>query len=66
MDISTFAFHDTMLPYSPTTLKIDKNSMSKQTDGYVKVIDGKLTDIRFNNLGNGLFKMDYRTLTKET
>ena len=39
--------HDTMLPYSPTTLKKDKNAMSKELEGYKQVIDGKLYKIDF-------------------
>lgn len=35
--LNTFAFHKDMLPYSPTTLKIDKNKMSNQNDNYVRV-----------------------------
>ena len=37
--------HDGMLPYSSTTLKKDKNRLSKQTDGYFNVINGKLQEI---------------------
>lgn len=32
-----YAEHDEMLPYSPTTLKKDKNRLSKQTAGFVQV-----------------------------
>ena len=44
--IAAYAEHDGMLPYSPTTLKKDKNKMSRQTDGLVQVMDGKLTPIK--------------------
>ncbi len=40
--LNTFAFHDVMLPYSPTTLKKDKNRMANQKEGFVQVIDGKI------------------------
>ena len=40
-----YAEHEGMLPYSPTTLKKDKNKMSKQTTGYVQVVDGQLRTI---------------------
>lgn len=46
-NINTYAFHEGMLPYSPTTLKIDKNKMLKQQDGYFQVINGKLQPIVF-------------------
>ena len=42
VNLNTFAFHDVMLPYSPTTLKKDKNRMANQKEGFVQVIDGKI------------------------
>lgn len=42
-----YSVHDVMLPYSPTTLKKDKNRLSKQTDGYVQMIDGEMKDVEF-------------------
>lgn len=42
-----FAFHDRMLPYSPTTLKKDKNKMSKQMEGLYQVVDGKIQEMIF-------------------
>ena len=36
-----------MLPYSPTTLKKDKNGMSKQTTGYIQLVDGQLVDVSY-------------------
>ena len=47
VEVSAFSIHDTMLPYSPTTLKKDKNKMSQQRNGYVQVIDGALYDVEF-------------------
>ena len=51
--LSAYAEHGIMLPYSPTTLKKDKNAMSKQTTGYIQVIDGELNNVEFilNNDG---------------
>lgn len=43
--IAAYAEHNGMLPYSPTTLKKDKNKMAKQKTGYYQVINCKLTDI---------------------
>jgi len=34
--------HKTMLPYSPTTLKKDKNRLSQQTSGFVQVVNEEL------------------------
>ena len=43
--IAAYAEHDGMLPYSPTTLKKDKNKMAKQTTGFFNVYNGKLISI---------------------
>ena len=51
--LNTYSFHDTMIPYSPTTLKKDKNKLSNQTTGFVQVNDGKLEDIEFLLLADG-------------
>lgn len=51
--IAAYAEHDGMLPYSPTTLKKDKNAMSKQTTGYVQVIDGQWQTIHFEPIADG-------------
>ena len=56
-EMTAYAVHDVMLPYSPTTLKKDKNRMSKQTDGYVKLIDGQIKTIGFEPDGAGKYKM---------
>lgn len=42
-----YSVHNGMLPPSPTTLKKDKNRMSKQTKNYIQVEDGNLEDIEF-------------------
>ncbi len=47
IDVVAYAVHDTMLPYSPTTLKKDKNRMARQTEGYVQVIDESLHQVKF-------------------
>lgn len=53
--VSAYSVHDTMLPYSSTTLKKDKNKMSEQTKNYVQVIDGKLNNIEFILNENGKY-----------
>ena len=45
--IDAYSEHKVMLPYSPTTLKKDKNKLSKQTSGYIQIIDGKINNIEF-------------------
>ena len=35
-----------MLPYSPTTLKKDKNKLFKQTSGFYQVREGKLEKVK--------------------
>lgn len=53
-----YTFYEIMLPYSPTTLKKDKNTMAKQMEGYVEVVDGKLVDVRFRSIGDGKFRIE--------
>ena len=45
--LDSYSVHDTMLPYSPTTLKKDRNGLSKQTAGYFQVIDGELNKVTY-------------------
>ena len=45
--VSAYSEHDVMLPYSPTTLKKDKNKMAEERKGYIQVIAGKLYDVDF-------------------
>ena len=40
-----YAEHERMLPYSPTTLKKDKNLLTKQTDGYYQLVDNTLVTV---------------------
>ena len=47
--IAAYAEHEGMLPYSPTTLKKDKNKMAKQTTGFVQVVDGRLQNFSFDS-----------------
>lgn len=51
--IAAWAEHDGMLPYSPTTLKKDKNKLSKQTSGYVQVVNEKLQTVNFKPTVDG-------------
>lgn len=52
-----YSIHDIMLPYSPTTLKKDKNKLSKQTDGYIQVIDGQIRNVKFIPSDNQKLKL---------
>lgn len=47
VEVSAYSVHDVMLPYSKTTLKKDKNKMSKQTKDYIQVKDGKMNNVEF-------------------
>lgn len=58
INLCAYDFPDVMLPYSPTTLKKDKNKMSKQLDNYVQVVDEKMVNIRFRDAGNGKYVME--------
>ena len=55
VEVAAYSVHDLMLPYSPTTLKKDKNKMSKQTSGYIQVKDGKLHNVEFILNQNGRY-----------
>ena len=57
MSMVAYSVHDVMLPYSPTTLKKDKNRLAKQTDGYIQVIDGQIKKIEFVPGENGNYKI---------
>ena len=54
-----YAEHETMLPYSQTTLKKDKNKMANQTSGYFQVIDGNLYNVDFIKQENGKYLPKY-------
>lgn len=60
MEICGYAEHEIMLPYSPTTLKKDKNKLSGQLDGYVQVVDGKISEIRFSPTEEGSYRIIYQ------
>ena len=59
-EIVGYAVHDVMLPYSPTTLKKDKNKMSKQTGGYIQVIDDKIHYISFTSVDDNKYKIEIK------
>ena len=54
-----YAEHGVMIPYSPTTLKKDKNRLSKQTNGYVQVKDGNICEIELEP-NNGAYDIVYK------
>ena len=53
IQIAAWSEHDGMLPYSPTTLKKDKNKLSKQTIGYVQVVNDTLQSVHFESSDGG-------------
>ena len=59
-EIAGYYEHKTMLPYSPTTLKKDKNKMSQQTTGFIQVVDGKLCNIGFEPNNGERYKVAER------
>ena len=65
VEVSAYSFHNIKLPYSPTTLKKDKNKMSKQTTGYVQVIDGEINSIEFNLNENGKYSQKCAIMDKD-
>ena len=56
-EMTAYSVHDVMLPYSSTTLKKDKNRLSKQTEGYMQVIDGEMKEVEFIPTEDGKFTM---------
>lgn len=64
VELLAYYEHDTILPYSPTTLKKDKNGMSKETKGFIQVVDDNLVNVDFDLLENGKYKMIQTTLEK--
>ncbi|WP_081669957.1 class I adenylate-forming enzyme family protein [Butyrivibrio sp. AE3006] len=62
VELIAFAIHDVMLPYSPTTLKKDKNRMMNQLDGFVWIVDDQIQKIRFVENGYGLYEIEKSTL----
>ena len=61
VELIAFAVHDVMLPYSPTTLKKDKNRMMNQLDGFVRIVDDQIQKIRFVENGYGLYEIEKST-----
>ena len=59
VELITYASHDVMLPYSPTTLKKDKNKLNKQTSGYFEIVDGNLREVEFVLNENGKYSKKY-------
>ena len=51
----TYAEHDGMLPYSPTTLKKDKNRLSRQEEGFIQVLLGGLNMVDFELSDDGYY-----------
>lgn len=45
-DRSVYAEHD-KIPYSPTTLKKDKNRLAKQREGYFRIKNNKKIEVSF-------------------
>ena len=60
MSMVAYSVHDVMLPYSPTTLKKDKNRMAKQTTGFIQVVDGQIKQVEFVPDENGIYKINIK------
>ena len=63
--VSAYSEHDGMLPYSPTTLKKDKNKMSKQSSGYIQVVNGETNSIEFILNENGKYSQKCAIMDKD-
>ena len=49
ISIGGYFEHDEMLPYSPTTLKKDRNGMSHQLEGYINVENSEIVDVDYTS-----------------
>lgn len=64
VEVSAYSEHDVMLPYSSTTMKKDKNKLSKQTNGYMRVTNGELSKVEFVLNENGKYTQKYDIMEK--
>ena len=65
VELSAYSIHKSMLPYSPSTLKKDKNGMRMQKEGYVQVIDGNLNNVEFILNENGNISRNCAIINKD-
>ena len=63
-EVTAYYIHDQILPYSPTTLKKDKNGMLKITDGYIQVVNNEIMNVNFMPNGNGKYIKEFSELQK--
>ena len=65
IEVSAYAEHEIMLPYSPTTLKKDKVEMAKQATGFIQVIDGKMNNVEYILNENGKYSQKCAIIEKD-
>ena len=65
IEVSAYAEHEKMLPYSPTTLKKDTTAMSKQMNGFMQVIDGEIYEVEFVLNESGKYSKKYAIMDKD-
>lgn len=63
--ISGYFAHNTMLPYSSTTLKKDRTAMSHQLSNYIQVINGQEYNVDFEINEKGIFIPKYDIIKKD-
>lgn len=56
VEIGGYHEYDVMLPYSPTTLKKDKNGMSHKTTGYIQSVNDELVDVSYINQEDNVYE----------
>ena len=57
VNLCVFAYHEGMLPYSPTTLKKDRNRMFEQSDNYCMVETDHVVAVRFTKSDGELYSI---------
>lgn len=65
IELLAYYVHDTMLPYSPTTLKKDKNKMAKQNSDFIQVIDDNLVNVDFELNKSGNYELKQKMINKK-
>ena len=55
VELFTYSEHKGMLPYSPTTLKKDKNRLSRQEEGFIQVSSNVLNMVDFELSDDGYY-----------
>ncbi len=62
IEVKAYSVHNGMLPYSPTTLKKDKNRMANQKKNYIQVDGDDVVEVEFTPTEDGNHEIKKTTL----